>query len=93
MLGMTMGADELADPAIPLDHLVWRLFNEEEEVRVLAAIALSRGCRCSADYIAQVLGKFPAEEQRAMADENGMIFVDCAFCATRFPVPATEVVS
>ncbi len=27
--------DELADWSIPLDTLVWRLFNEEEEVRLL----------------------------------------------------------
>lgn len=87
-LGATMGADELADPAVPLETLVWRLFNEESEVRVLAETRLSRGCRCTADYIAGVLAKFPPEEQRAMADENGMITVDCAFCARKFPVPA-----
>ena len=45
----TMGADELADPALPLETLVWRLFNEEDEVRVLPAAPLSRGCRCDAD--------------------------------------------
>ena len=32
-LGTTMGAAELTDPALPLEALVWRLFNEEE-VRV-----------------------------------------------------------
>ncbi|MGN6375984.1 MAG: Hsp33 family molecular chaperone HslO [Sphingomonas sp.] len=86
-LGQTMGADELADAALPLETLIWRLFNEEDEVRVLAETHLSRGCRCTADYIAQVLAKFPLEEQREMADENGMITVDCAFCARAFPVP------
>jgi molecular chaperone Hsp33 len=85
-LAATMGADELADPAIPLENLVWRLFNEEPEVRLLAGTALKRGCRCGADYIRQVLGKFPAEERAAMADENGVIGVDCAFCSRTFPV-------
>ncbi len=93
ILGGTMGADELADPALPLETLVWRLFNEEDEVRLLADVAMSRGCRCSPDYIAQVLGQFPPEEQRDMADENGMIVVDCQFCASKFPVPITAVVS
>jgi molecular chaperone Hsp33 len=88
-LGGTMGADELADAAIPLETLVWRLFNEEEEVRVQSAIALSRGCRCSPDYIAQVLAKFPPEERLAMADDEGVITVDCAFCAKKFPVLAS----
>jgi molecular chaperone Hsp33 len=87
-LGETMGADELADAAIPLETLVWRLFNEEDEVRVLAETRLTRGCRCTPEHIAGVLAKFPAEEQREMADENGMIVIDCAFCARKFPVPA-----
>lgn len=86
-LGETMGTDELADPAIPLETLVWRLFNEEAEVRVLAETPLSRGCRCTTDHIASVLAKFPLEDQREMADDNGLITIDCAFCARKFPVP------
>ncbi len=88
-LGATMGVDELADPEISLNTLIWRLFNEESEVRLRDATTLSRGCRCSPDYIAQVLGKFPEDERLAMADETGMIIVDCAFCAKKFPVPAS----
>ena len=38
--------------------------------------------------IAGVLAKFPPEEQRKMADENGVITVDCAFCARKFPLAA-----
>ncbi|MDB5702958.1 MAG: molecular chaperone Hsp33 [Sphingomonas bacterium] len=90
VLGQTMGADELADPGIALETLVWRLFNEEDEVRLLTATPLVRGCRCSPDYIASVLAKFPPEEQRSMADDNGIIVVDCAFCARKFPVPVSD---
>lgn len=87
-LGSTMGTDELTDPALSLETLVWRLFNEESEVRVLASTPLTRGCRCTGDYIASVLSKFSVEERREMADEDGLIQVDCAFCAMKFPVPA-----
>lgn len=86
-LASTISATELADPALTLDDIVWRLFNEEEEVRLLAGLPLARGCRCSADYIAQVIAKFPVEEQQAMAGDDGMITVDCAFCAKKFPLP------
>lgn len=86
-LGETMGTEELADPALPLETLIWRLFNEEAEVRVLAETRLARGCRCTPEHIAQVLAKFPPEEQREMADADGLITVDCAFCARKFPVP------
>ncbi|SEM48890.1 molecular chaperone Hsp33 [Sphingomonas gellani] len=89
-LGSTIGADELADAALPLETLVWRLFNEEPDVRVLAATAISRGCRCTPEHFAAVLSRFPIEEQRAMADEGGDIFVDCQFCARKFAVPVVE---
>ena len=85
-LGSTMGADELGDPALPLENLVWRLFNEEPEVRVLAATPLVRGCRCNPEHIRSVIEKFPVEEQREMADENGVIAVDCRFCSKVFPL-------
>jgi molecular chaperone Hsp33 len=89
-LGSTMGANELADSSIPLETLIWRLFNEEDEVRTLATTALVKGCRCSPGYIAQVLAKFPLEERLSMADDDGRIVVDCAFCARKFPVPVGE---
>lgn len=92
-LASTMGADELADAAIPLENLVWRLFNEEEEVRLLAGSDLSRGCRCGSDYITSVLSKFPEEDRAAMADEHGVISVDCAFCSKKFPVALADFVS
>jgi molecular chaperone Hsp33 len=88
ILGGTMGAEELADPMLPLETLVWRLFNEEDEVRVLGETRLSRGCRCTSEHIASVLGRFPADERAAMAEADGMIYVDCAFCARVFAVSA-----
>ena len=80
-----MGADELADPALSLETLLWRLFNEED-VRVLASTPIARGCRCTPEHIAGVLAKFGPNEQREMADDDGVIRVDCAFCATSWPV-------
>ncbi|WP_375426990.1 Hsp33 family molecular chaperone HslO [uncultured Sphingomonas sp.] len=85
-LGGTMGADELAEPALPLETLVWRLFNEETEVRVLASTPLVQGCRCTAEHIESVIAKFPVAERRELADESGAIIVDCKFCARSFPV-------
>ena len=78
---------ELTDRALPLDDLVWRLLHEETEVRTLDPIALRKGCRCSPDYIASVIARFPVEERAEMVGEDGMIRVDCEFCATSFPIP------
>ena len=90
-LASTMGGDELCDPTTPLETLAWRLFNEEEEVRVLPGTTLRKGCRCDRAYIAQVLSKFPAEERASMADDDGVITVDCAFCATNFPITLDDI--
>lgn len=90
-LGATMGGEELADAAVPLETLVWRLFNEEDEVRVLASTTFSKGCRCTIEHIRSVLAKFPMEERLAMADDQGVIGVDCAFCSTVFPIRADEL--
>lgn len=79
-------AEELIDRALPLDDLVWRLLHEEDEVRTLAPVPLSKGCRCSVDYIASVIARFPEEERAEMVGDDGMIRVDCAFCATSFPI-------
>ncbi len=89
-LGGTLSADELTDRALPLETLVWRLFNEEE-VRVLGGAALVKGCRCDAAHIRDVLSRFPADERIAMADADGMIGVDCAFCSRVFPIAADEL--
>jgi molecular chaperone Hsp33 len=88
ILGGTIKTDELTDSAIPLETLVWRLFNEEKEVRVLGGASLTKGCRCDVVHIRDVLLRFPEEERVTMADANGIIGVDCAFCSRIFPVSA-----
>ena len=83
--------EELLDRTLPLDELVWRLFHEEEEVRTLPPVALAKGCRCDPDYVRSVIDRFPAEEREAMVGDDGFIRVDCAFCATDFPISLDEV--
>jgi len=93
ILAATVRADELTDPALGLDDIVWRLFHEEQEVRVLDTLALSRGCRCDLAHIRDVLARFPVQERSEMADEAGNINVDCAFCARVFPITAASLVN
>ncbi|MFN3864856.1 MAG: Hsp33 family molecular chaperone HslO [Erythrobacter sp.] len=76
--------EELLDPGLSLEAIAWRLFHEEDEVRVQPGAALSRGCRCSAERYATIIARFPAEEQAAMRNDAGRIVVDCAFCSRLF---------
>jgi molecular chaperone Hsp33 len=82
-LAGTLADAELIDSALPLETLLGRLFHEEE-VRVLAPVPLSRGCRCSEAYIRSVLLRFPEGERAHMRGEDGRIAVDCEFCSRRF---------
>jgi molecular chaperone Hsp33 len=91
ILGGTVKAEELTDPKLPLDDLIWRLFHEEDEVRTLAAIPLSRGCRCDPAYVRSVIARFPADEREAMIGDDGLIRVDCAFCSSTFAIQPSEV--
>jgi molecular chaperone Hsp33 len=89
--GETVGAVELADKDLPLETLVWRLFHDDGDVRVLGGHAITKGCRCDPAHIRSVLTQFPQEERAEMADESGAISVDCAFCAKTFRLGLEEV--
>ncbi len=78
--------EELIDPALSLEAIVWRLFHEEDEVRVQPGAAVSRGCRCSREHYAKVIAQFPPEERAEMRNDEGVIVVDCAFCSREFPI-------
>ena len=80
-MGGSVKNEELTNPALPLDDLLWRLFHEEDEVRTLAALPLSKGCRCDPDYVRSVIARFPADERKEMVGDDGFIRVDCAFCS------------
>ena len=89
--GETVDVRELADPDLALETLVWRLFHDDGDIRVLGGAALTKGCRCDAAYIRSVITRFPESERAEMADEKGVISVDCAFCARAFPLPLSEL--
>ena len=86
VLAASITSDELVDQDLGLESLLWRLFNEEEEVRVQPGDAVIRGCRCSVVHFEEVLARFPKEDRIDMRDENGIIRVDCAFCSREFEI-------
>ncbi len=84
-LAETVTDDELIEPALSLEALLWRLFNEDE-VRVIEPQPLTRGCRCTIEHIRDVILRFPEDERIDMRGDNGLITVDCAFCARNFRI-------
>ncbi len=84
VLSGTISHEELLDPAISMEAIVWRLFHEENEIRIQRGGALKQGCRCSAKYYESVVSRFPPAEQAEMRNEDGVIEVDCAFCSRKY---------
>jgi|TARA_R110000787_G_scaffold9028_2_gene31295 molecular chaperone Hsp33 len=85
-LAVTLKDEELTDTSLPLSDIVWRLFHEEEEVRATDPTPLAKGCRCDLSHIRDVIGRFSPDDRAEMADEQGIIGVDCAFCSRLFPL-------
>jgi molecular chaperone Hsp33 len=90
ILGGTISVEELAARDLPLETILWRLFNEEE-VRLLGGPSVTKGCRCETARIMTVLSRFPVEERAVMAEADGAIAVDCAFCSTIFRIPLSDL--
>ena len=76
--------DELVDRQLTQEEIAWRLFHEEDEVRIEPGPMLSRGCRCSIAHFESVIRRFPDQDQEEMRNEDGHIIVDCAFCSRLF---------
>jgi molecular chaperone Hsp33 len=92
ILGGTISGAELAARDLPLETILWRLFNEED-VRLIGGPSVTRGCRCANERIMAVLARFPSDERSAMAEADGAIAVDCAFCSTVFRIPLVDLES
>ena len=88
ILAGTVKHGELLDEALSLEAIVWRLFHEEDEIRVEGGAYVSRGCRCTVEHYHEVLSKFPEADREDMRNDDGIIIVDCAFCSRKFCVEA-----
>lgn len=89
-LFQTLGDDELLDPTITPETLLFRLFHEDG-VRLEDARALVARCRCSRDRIGAVLASFGPEERADMVEDDGKIRVTCEYCATVYELEPEEI--
>ena len=88
----TLGDDELIDPTVTPEILLFRLFHEDG-VRLEQPLALSAQCRCSEARIVGVLGSFSDEERTDMIEEDGKIRVTCEYCSTVYALSPEDVVA
>ena len=87
-LASTAQDDELTDPALPVENLLYRLFNERG-VRVFRPTEVRDRCSCSRERVAGVLASFSADELKE-STENGAISVTCEFCGAGYGFDPAE---
>jgi molecular chaperone Hsp33 len=86
----TLGEDELLDPALASERLLYRLFHEDG-ARMFEPTALSGFCRCSQDKIVGMLRTFPPEEREQMVESDGRIHVTCEYCSRVYALAPAAV--
>jgi molecular chaperone Hsp33 len=86
----TLGEDELVDPDVRADRLLYRLFHEDG-VRMFQPKPLRAFCRCSQDRIVGLLRSFPPEERVDMVEDDGLIRVTCEYCSRVYEVEPAAV--
>ncbi len=79
----TIEPDELFDPTVGAERLLFRLFHEHG-ARVFDAIAVKDDCSCSREKIRGILEGFSAEEIVESTEDDGQIHVSCEFCSTQY---------
>lgn len=84
----TVDTDELTDPQVPVERLLFRLFHERG-VRIYESQAILDKCNCSRDKIKGVLSGFTAQEIRD-SEEDGAVSVTCEFCSTVYRYELSE---
>ena len=78
----TVEADELTDPTVGPERLLYRLFHEHG-VRVYEGAPVADECTCSQEKIRTILDGFTAEEI-VESTQDGEILVSCEFCSKQY---------
>lgn len=81
----TLGEDELVDPDLPPQRLLYRLFHEDG-VRLFEPKSLRAFCRCSQERVVGMLSSFPSEDREGMVEADGVIRVTCEYCSRQYEV-------
>ena len=84
----TVAPDELFDPTVSPERLLYRLFHEHG-VRVFDGVAVIDDCSCSREKIRSILDGFSAQEI-AESTEDGQIRVSCEFCSKHYAFDPAE---
>lgn len=87
----TLDDNELADPDLSAERLLFRLFHERG-VRVYDPMAVQDKCSCNAEKVGGVLAQLSQEELTESIADSGKIEVKCEFCARSYGFDPKELI-
>ncbi|MGI9401067.1 MAG: Hsp33 family molecular chaperone [Rhizobiaceae bacterium] len=85
----TISDDELTDPQIGSERLLFRLFHEHG-VHVFEGEDIADNCSCSREKIAEIIRSLD-EKDREQAFEDGVITTTCEFCSTVYQLKSDDI--
>lgn len=81
--------DELLDPALSVNDLLFRLFHEEQ-VRVFEPASVEKGCRCSEEKVEQVINLLPDDDLVYLV-KDGQVTMRCEFCSHDYKFDLSDI--
>lgn len=88
----TVTDEELIDPDLQADRLLYRLFHEEG-VRMGETSPLADRCTCDEARLINVMKQFPEPELRELVEPDGMLHARCQFCSRLYYIPPEKVIA
>ncbi|MGD9814159.1 MAG: Hsp33 family molecular chaperone HslO [Hyphomonadaceae bacterium] len=82
--------EELLDPALGADRLLYRLFHEDG-VRMAEPAPLEDRCTCNEARLTVVMRTFPKSELRDLIEPDGLLHARCQFCSRQYAIEPRNV--
>lgn len=92
ILFATLEDQEVIDPDLSADRMLYRLFHEEG-VRMADPAPLADCCTCTEERLRAVMRSFPEEQVRGLVEPDGLLHARCQFCAREYKLTPESVVA
>lgn len=86
----TLTDAELADPDLPVQDLLFRLFHEQG-VMMETPQGLDDRCTCNQERLVETLKQMPDASLREMTEPDGSLAIDCQFCSRHYSIAIEDV--
>ena len=86
----TLTDGELAEAALPMEQLLYRLFHEQG-VTMETPQALDDRCTCNQERLVETLKQMPDDSLREMTEADGTLGIDCQFCNRHYDIAIEDV--